>query len=91
MAAAAHTLEWVPPAVGQQEALLRVLVELPEAAVGLGRIAALHYRSPTSCQIHEQIRWLYFWSDDATEPRPRTAAAAVAAAAAAAAAASWWT
>ena len=43
----------------------------PPAAVvlGLGRIVALHHRSSTSYQIHEQIRRLYFWSGNATEPQ----------------------
>ena len=40
----------------------------PGLQVGLGRIVALYYRSSTSYQIHQHIRCLCFWSDNATEP-----------------------
>ena len=35
---------------------------------GLGRIIALYYRSSTLHQIFYEIRCLYFWNDNATEP-----------------------
>ena len=38
------------------------------ARLGLGRIVALYYRSSASHRIHEHIRCLSFWSDNATEP-----------------------
>jgi hypothetical protein len=46
----------------------RAAAPLAGAAMGLGRTVALHHRSPTSYQIHEQVRYLYFGSDSATEP-----------------------
>jgi hypothetical protein len=49
--------------------------------LGLGGIVALHYRSSSWYQIHEEIRYLYVWNDHATEPYqedpPLTVAAAL--------------
>ena len=36
--------------------------------IGLGRIFPMCYRSSTSYHIHEHIRCLSFWSDDAAAP-----------------------
>ena len=49
-------------------ALGDAVAALQAASIGLGRIVALYYRSSTSYQIHQHIRCLCFWSDNATEP-----------------------